>query len=56
MGSPRPPPPVNWRSATTRPISELEPEEGSELEALAELIAVTDFATVYLALAGNAPA
>ncbi|MFF3752855.1 SIS domain-containing protein [Streptomyces sp. NPDC002018] len=37
-------------------ISELEPEEGSELEALAELIAVTDFATVYLALAGGAPA
>ena len=37
-------------------ISELEPEDGSELEALAELIAVTDFATVYLALAGNAPA
>ncbi|MFD7122277.1 SIS domain-containing protein [Streptomyces sp. NPDC056652] len=37
-------------------ISELEPEEGSELEALAELIAVTDFATVYLALAGAAPA
>nr|WSZ96316.1 mannose-6-phosphate isomerase [Streptomyces sp. NBC_00857] len=37
-------------------ISELEPEDGSELEALAELIAVMDFATVYLALAGNAPA
>ncbi|MFD7894464.1 SIS domain-containing protein [Streptomyces sp. NPDC059743] len=37
-------------------ISELEPEEGSELEALAELIAVTDFATVYLALAGGAQA
>ncbi|MFE4540714.1 SIS domain-containing protein [Streptomyces scopuliridis] len=37
-------------------ISELEPEEGSELEALAELVAVTDFATVYLALAGTAPA
>ncbi|MFE7127469.1 SIS domain-containing protein [Streptomyces sp. NPDC057617] len=36
-------------------ISELEPEEGSELEALAELIAVTDFATVYLALAGSVP-
>ncbi|MEV7427952.1 SIS domain-containing protein [Streptomyces sp. NPDC091212] len=36
-------------------ISELEPEEGSELEALAELIAVTDFATVYLALAGGTP-
>ncbi|WP_156726890.1 SIS domain-containing protein [Streptomyces apocyni] len=32
-------------------ISELEPEEGSELEALAEMIAVTDFAAVYLALA-----
>ncbi|MCL7380588.1 SIS domain-containing protein [Streptomyces sp. 35G-GA-8] len=36
-------------------ISELEPEEGSELESLAELVAVTDFATVYLALAGAAP-
>jgi hypothetical protein len=35
------------------PLSELEPEEGSELEALAELIAVTDFATVYLALASG---
>ncbi|MFD7751630.1 SIS domain-containing protein [Streptomyces sp. NPDC059757] len=32
-------------------ISELEPDEGSELEALAELLAVTDFAAVYLALA-----
>ncbi|MGW2107457.1 SIS domain-containing protein [Streptomyces sp. NPDC001948] len=32
-------------------ISELEPEEGTELEALAELLAVTDFAAVYLALA-----
>ncbi|MEW1718729.1 SIS domain-containing protein [Streptomyces sp. NPDC093109] len=37
-------------------ISELVPEEGGELEALAELIAVTDFATVYLALAGETPA
>ncbi|WP_329134881.1 SIS domain-containing protein [Streptomyces sp. NBC_00670] len=36
------------------PISELEPEEGGELETLAELIAVTDFAAVYLALASNA--
>ncbi|MFJ3228118.1 SIS domain-containing protein [Streptomyces sp. NPDC086783] len=35
-------------------ISELEPEEGSELETLAELIAVTDFAAVYLALASRA--
>ncbi|WP_405465494.1 mannose-6-phosphate isomerase [Streptomyces jietaisiensis] len=35
------------------PISELEPEEGGELETLAELIAVTDFAAVYLALASN---
>ncbi|MFG3499451.1 SIS domain-containing protein [Streptomyces sp. NPDC047928] len=34
-------------------ISELEPEEGSELETLAELLAVTDFATVYLALASG---
>ncbi|MFH8762936.1 SIS domain-containing protein [Streptomyces althioticus] len=33
------------------PISELEPEEGGELETLAELIAVADFAAVYLALA-----
>ncbi|WP_432056205.1 SIS domain-containing protein [Streptomyces sp. bgisy022] len=32
------------------PISELEPEAGGELETLAELIAVTDFAAVYLAL------
>ncbi|MEV6053281.1 SIS domain-containing protein [Streptomyces sp. NPDC052107] len=36
------------------PISELEPEEGGELESLAELIAVTDFAAVYLALASRA--
>lgn len=34
-----------------KPISELEAEEGSDIEAVAELIAVTDFATVYLALA-----
>ncbi|MFJ8825816.1 SIS domain-containing protein [Streptomyces sp. NPDC102467] len=34
-------------------ISELEPEEGTELEALAELIAVTDFAAVYLGLASG---
>lgn len=32
-------------------ISELEPEPGSELEVLAELIAVTDFTAVYLTLA-----
>ncbi|NEB47373.1 SIS domain-containing protein, partial [Streptomyces sp. SID339] len=32
-------------------LSELEPETGDELEALAELIAVMDFAAVYLALA-----
>ncbi|MFE2093228.1 SIS domain-containing protein [Streptomyces sp. NPDC059460] len=32
-------------------ISELEPEEGPALEALAELLAVTDFAAVYLSLA-----
>lgn len=38
------------------PISELEPEEGSSLEALAELLAVTDFAAVYLALASEAHA
>ncbi|MGW8064532.1 SIS domain-containing protein [Streptomyces ziwulingensis] len=35
------------------PISELEPEEGGELETLAELIAITDFAAVYLALASS---
>ncbi|MER7680646.1 SIS domain-containing protein [Streptomyces sp. NPDC096934] len=35
-------------------ISELEPEEGADLETLAELIAVTDFAAVYLALASGA--
>ncbi|MEW2284655.1 SIS domain-containing protein [Streptomyces sp. NPDC047841] len=35
-------------------ISELEPEEGGELETLAELIAVTDFTAVYLALASGA--
>ncbi|MFF3291867.1 SIS domain-containing protein [Streptomyces sp. NPDC003023] len=40
------------------PISELEPEDGSELESIAELLAITDFAAVYLALAtsGNHPA
>ncbi|MFD7028179.1 SIS domain-containing protein [Streptomyces sp. NPDC059917] len=32
-------------------ISEIEPEEGGDLEQLAELLAVTDFATAYLALA-----
>ncbi|MFJ4873601.1 SIS domain-containing protein [Streptomyces sp. NPDC088745] len=37
------------------PLSELEPEEGGELESLAELLAVTDFATAYLALAATAP-
>ncbi|MET9392832.1 SIS domain-containing protein [Streptomyces sp. NPDC006624] len=36
------------------PISELEPEAGDELETLAELIAMTDFAAVYLALASRA--
>ncbi|MER5375150.1 SIS domain-containing protein [Streptomyces sp. NPDC002553] len=36
------------------PISELEPEPGDELVTLAELIAVTDFAAVYLALASGA--
>ncbi|GAA2220417.1 SIS domain-containing protein [Streptomyces amakusaensis] len=36
------------------PISELEPEEGSDLESIAELLAVTDFAAVYLALASTA--
>ncbi|MEU3373655.1 SIS domain-containing protein [Streptomyces sp. NPDC006660] len=33
------------------PVSELEPEEGSELECLAELLAIADFATVYLTIA-----
>ncbi|GHJ39533.1 SIS domain-containing protein [Streptomyces sp. TS71-3] len=32
-------------------ISELEPEDGGELETMAELIAITDFAAVYLGLA-----
>ncbi|MFD5056578.1 SIS domain-containing protein [Streptomyces tendae] len=36
------------------PISELEPEAGGELETLAELVAITDFAAVYLALASGA--
>ncbi|MDX3645024.1 SIS domain-containing protein [Streptomyces sp. MB09-02B] len=35
-------------------ISELEPEEGSDLETLAEMIATTDFAAVYLSLASGA--
>ncbi|MFF4187969.1 SIS domain-containing protein [Streptomyces sp. NPDC001691] len=35
------------------PVSELEPEEGSELECLAELLAITDFATVYLTIAST---
>jgi hypothetical protein len=35
-------------------ISELEPEDGSDLETLAELIAITDFAAVYLALTAGA--
>ncbi|HET9380213.1 MAG TPA: SIS domain-containing protein [Streptomyces sp.] len=35
------------------PISELEPQEGGELTTLAELIAITDFAAVYLALASR---
>ncbi|WP_326582348.1 mannose-6-phosphate isomerase [Streptomyces sp. NBC_00481] len=35
-------------------ISELEPEEGSDLETLAEMIAITDFAAVYLSLASGA--
>jgi hypothetical protein len=34
-------------------ISELEPDDGGELENLAELIAITDFAAVYLALASR---
>ncbi|GAA3372162.1 SIS domain-containing protein [Streptomyces sannanensis] len=35
-------------------VSELEPEGGSDLETLAELVAVTDFATIYLALTSSA--
>ncbi|CAL9432093.1 SIS domain-containing protein [Streptomyces sp. enrichment culture] len=35
------------------PLSELEPEEGNTLAALAELLAVTDFAACYLALASG---
>ncbi|MEU7378411.1 MULTISPECIES: SIS domain-containing protein [unclassified Streptomyces] len=35
------------------PISELEPGPGDEIETLAELIAVTDFTAVYLALASG---
>ena len=35
-------------------ISELEPEDGGDLETLAELIAITDFAAVYVALASRA--
>ncbi|NJQ02704.1 SIS domain-containing protein [Streptomyces zingiberis] len=35
------------------PVSELEPAEGTVLEAAAELLAVTDFAAVYLALAST---
>ncbi|WP_215455854.1 SIS domain-containing protein [Streptomyces sp. ATCC 21386] len=34
-------------------ISELEPEDGSDLETLAEMIAITDFAAVYLSLASG---
>jgi hypothetical protein len=34
-------------------VSELEPEDGSQLESIAELLAVTDFAAVYLALAAS---
>ncbi|HEY9439996.1 MAG TPA: SIS domain-containing protein, partial [Streptomyces sp.] len=36
-------------------ISELEPAEGTQLAALAELLAVTDFAAVYLSLAAHNP-
>ncbi|MGP3984085.1 SIS domain-containing protein [Streptomyces sp. KR80] len=35
------------------PVSELEPSGGSSLEAVAELLAITDFAAVYLALASG---
>jgi hypothetical protein len=36
------------------PLSEIAPAEGSALEAAVELLAVTDFAAVYLALSGGA--
>ena len=32
-------------------VSEIQPEDGSDLETAAELLAITDFAAVYLALA-----
>ncbi|MFD3517037.1 SIS domain-containing protein [Streptomyces sp. NPDC058657] len=35
-------------------LSELEPAEGSELESLAELLALTDFTAAYLSLASSA--
>jgi hypothetical protein len=35
------------------PVSELEPSGGSDLEAAAELLAIADFAAVYLALASG---
>lgn len=35
------------------PLSELAPAEGSPLEAAAEILAVTDFSAVYLALTSN---
>ena len=35
------------------PISALDPEDGAELEILSELIAVTDFAAVYLTFPGS---
>ncbi|KOT79920.1 mannose-6-phosphate isomerase [Streptomyces rimosus subsp. pseudoverticillatus] len=35
------------------PVSELEPDDGSDLEKAAELLAITDFAAVYLGLAGT---
>ncbi|MFF3244480.1 SIS domain-containing protein [Streptomyces sp. NPDC002870] len=34
-------------------ISELEPAEGTDLESIAELLAITDFAAVYLSLAAS---
>ncbi|WP_447039414.1 SIS domain-containing protein [Streptomyces sp. DSM 118878] len=34
-------------------LSELEPEDGDELDALADLIGITDFAAVYLSLADS---
>ncbi|GAA3060551.1 hypothetical protein GCM10020000_49490 [Streptomyces olivoverticillatus] len=46
-------PPVNSPCTATPPVSELEASEGGPLETAAELLAITDFAAVYLALAST---